>query len=363
MSDQPPAGAPDLWAEVVGQDDAVAQLRAAAADPVHAYLLVGPPGSGRREAARAFAADLLTDGLPPEGVERGRRLCAEERHPALVVVERTGAAISADEAREVVRIANLSPPEGDRQVVLLLDVHVLRPTDAAGIVLKTIEEPPVGTVFVLVGEELPNDLSTIASRCVRVDFGPVPTAAVVGRLAAEGVARDRAELVAATAGGSLARARLLARDEHLAARRELWRAAPDRLDGTGAAAASVVEELVGSIDEVLAPLLELHAEEVARLEEQLEAYELRGKGQLKAMDARHKREQRRVRTDELLAGLRAVTDRYRDALVEGLDAGRYAAAASAVQRVCDDLRFNPNERLALLGLFTSLPAIAAPGRS
>ncbi|MBK5222167.1 MAG: DNA polymerase III subunit delta', partial [Acidimicrobiia bacterium] len=49
----------DVWADVVGQEAAVAQLQGAVVAPVHAYLFVGPQGSGRRAAARAFAAELL----------------------------------------------------------------------------------------------------------------------------------------------------------------------------------------------------------------------------------------------------------------------------------------------------------------
>lgn len=354
-------GAPDLWEEVVGQEAAVAQLRAAVESPVHAYLLVGPPGSGRRAAARAFAADLLTRGLDPEQVERGRRLVAMEAHPSLTVVERVGQAISAEEAREVVRVANMAPPEGEVQVLMLLDVHLLR--EAGPILLKSVEEPPPGTIFVLVSEELPVELATIESRCVRIDLNPVPAERIVDRLVAEGVDRECAELAAASAGGDLARARLLARDDHLAARRELWSSAPDRLDGTGAAISEVVEELIASIDEVVEPLQAQQAEELEELTERLETYGRVTKAATETVTARHKREQRRVRTDEIMAGLRAVTDRYRRAMVEGGDPEAFIAAADAVQALCDDMRFNPNERLALLALFAALPPIQRRKRS
>lgn len=357
MATDASAEAGDLWGEVVGQDDAVAQLQAAVASPVHAYLLVGPPGSGRRAAARAFAADLLTRGLDPDQVERGRRLVAMEAHPSLDVVERVGQAISAEEAREVVRVANLAPPEGDLQVIMLLDVHLLR--EAGPILLKSVEEPPPGTIFVLVSEELPVELATIESRCVRIDLHPVPTASIVERLVAEGVDVERAGLAASSAGGDLARARLLARDDHLAARRELWSNAPDRLDGTGSAISEVVEELIASIDEVVEPLQAQQAEELEELHERLEAYGRVTKAATETVTARHKREQRRVRTDEVMAGLRAVTDRYRTAMVDGGDPSGFLAAADAVQALCDDLRFNPNERLALLALFASLPSTAS----
>ena len=80
----------ELFTEVIGQDRAVAQLRAAAVSPVHAYLFVGPPGSGRRAAARAFAAALLA----PPGAgrdDRAVRLALEGHHPDVLEVEREGA--------------------------------------------------------------------------------------------------------------------------------------------------------------------------------------------------------------------------------------------------------------------------------
>ena len=115
---------PDLWGEVVGQDVAVARLRASVTDPVHAYLLVGPEGSGTREAARAFAADLLLDGADPATVASGRRQVGAEAHPALTVVERVGASIDRDQMDDVVRRAHMAPPVGDRQVIVLVDLHL-----------------------------------------------------------------------------------------------------------------------------------------------------------------------------------------------------------------------------------------------
>ena len=76
------------------------------------------------------------------------------------------------QAEEVVRLAALSPVEGRRKVLILDEFHLLRPEGAARL-LKTIEEPPPSTVFVIVADDVPHDLVTIASRCVRVDFRPL----------------------------------------------------------------------------------------------------------------------------------------------------------------------------------------------
>ena len=346
----------DLWSEVVGQDPAIAQLRSAAASPVHAYLLVGPEGSGKRALARAFAAELLAGGLDDDQSERTRRLVASEAHPAMIVVERDGASISTDQADEVVRQASLAPPEGDLQVIVLVDFHLVGV--AAPKLLKCIEEPPATTVFVVLAEEVSPELITIASRCVQVDLAAVPEQVLVDRLVEEGAAPDTARLAAAGAGGSLSRARLLIDDPAFAARRAAWYHVPGRLDGTGATACAVADELLASIDGVLEPLAARQAEEMERFLAGFQAAGLEPrKGDLQRLEARHKREQRRVRVDELRAGLAVTVGRYRDALAGGGSHEDFLDAADVVQQLCDGLAFNPNESLQLRALMVQLPAI------
>jgi DNA polymerase-3 subunit delta' len=346
-----------LWSQVVGQDVAVAQLRAAAADPVQAYLLVGPEGSGTRAAARAFAADLLASGLDQAGADRARALAATDSHPSMHTYERRGPSINAEQADEIVRRASLSPAEGSLQVLVLVDFHFVG-ANVAPKLLKSIEEPPPGTVFVITAEEVPPDLITIASRCVQVEFTAVAEEQVAAQLIAEGIDEAEARVAAAGAAGSMTRARILARDPEAAARRDAWYAAPARLDGTGATASAVADELHDAVDGVLAPLLELQAEESARLLARYEAVDATPpKGEVKLLEERHKREQRRVRTDELRAGLAVLTSRYRDELTRGGSAEDFLTAAAAVQELCDGLRFNPNLALQVRALMVRLPAV------
>lgn len=347
-------GADHLWSEVIGQDAAITQLKAALVSPVHAYLLVGPEGSGKRAAARAFAAELLADGLDDHGTTRSRHLAATEAHPALHVVEREGATISVGQADEVVRQSSMAPPEGNRQVILMVDFHLIGV--AAPKLLKSIEEPPPTTVFVILAEELPPELVTIASRCVRIDFAAVPASALAQRLVDEGIDAEAAELAASGAGGSLTRARLLARDSGAAARRDAWYRAPERLDGSGAAACAAADELLGLIDGLLEPLSAQQAEETETFMARSEAAGTKlKKGDLDQLEKRHKREQRRVRADELRAGLGVLVGRYRDELAGGAPADDFVNAAEQVQRMTDNLVFNVNETLALQALFVSLP--------
>ena len=108
----------DVWDDVVGQKQAIGHLRAAVArGPVHAYLFVGPSGSTKLEAARAFAASILSGGETRS--HRDARLIIAGEHPDVLEVQRVGASISAEQAKEVVRVSSLAPTEGARKVLIL----------------------------------------------------------------------------------------------------------------------------------------------------------------------------------------------------------------------------------------------------
>ena len=338
------------FAAVVGQERAVAQLSSAASSPVHAYLLVGPPGTGKREAARSFAAALLCEQIGCGHCDRCRRVLSGV-HPDVVVHERSGPYISVGDAREIGRLASLSPLEARRKVLVLVDFHLVE--KAAPALLKTIEEPPATTVFVVLAEQVPPELVTIASRCVRVDFGPVPAGRLVTALVAEGVDPVLAPEVAAASGGRLDRARLLATDAGFAARRTAWREAPARLDGTGAAAAALADELLAGLETVLEPLHARQSSELAEVSARARLYGERP-GERKELEARHKREERRVRTDELRFGLATLAGAYRDGLASARDVGAGIAAVDAIDAANEALDRNVNVVLLLQALLVRL---------
>jgi DNA polymerase III subunit delta' len=343
-----------IWDGVVGQDAAVAFLTASAAQPVHAYLFVGPAGCTKFEAARAFAGLLLDASGDPHG--RDARLAAIGEHPDIREVHRVGAAISKEQAEEIVRVAALSPVEGRRKVLILDEFHLLRPEGAARL-LKTIEEPPASTVFVIVADDIPHDLVTIASRCVRVDFRPLAEALIAGELERSGAEPAAAMAAARAAAGNLERARLLADDPAVAARTDAFAGLSRRLDGSGHAVCSAVDELMGLIDAAAAPLKERQTTEAADLQHQMEQLGEKGSSQ-KRLEDRHKRELRRHRIDELRGGLATIAASYRDALVAGeaREPGRAVAAVHDIHDAIEALERNPNEHLLLQALFLRLPA-------
>lgn len=338
--------AADPYAGVTGQPAVVELLRRSAADPLPAYLFLGPRGSGRLAAARAFAADVLAHGAAdPGAAARDVRLAVAGKHPDVTVFERAGPYIDVRTAEEIIRQAGLAPVEGSRQVLVLTEFELVR--EVGPMLLKTIEEPPPSTHFVILASEVPVELVTIASRCVRVEFARIPDRLVAETLVGDGVDHDRAATIAEAVGGDLGRARLLADDPAFVARREAWWSAPDRLDGTGAAVATTADELLGLIDEAAAPLKSRHATELDELDRDEEMYGER-RGARRALEDRQKREMRRLRTDEMRMGLATLGAAVRDGVAHrGRAPGRAARALDAITTAGEALTFNANERLLL----------------
>lgn len=340
-----------VWDSVVGQTGAVTKLRAAATQPVHAYLFVGPPGSTKDEAARAFAVELLTGGDDPSS--RDGRLVMAGEHPDVHEVVRVGAAISSPQAAEIVRQSWLAPVEGERKVMVLHEFHLLDAT-GAGKLLKSIEEPPASTHFIVLADFVPTDLVTISSRCVRIEFGAIAEADLAAQLIVEGVEAETAAVAAAGANGDLGDARLLAGDPEFGGRRDFFAAVPATLDGSGSAAVRLAVETLGHIETAATPLADRQRGELAELAERERQSGARGSGRA-AIEARHKRELRRHRTDELRRGLGVIAGVYRQAVVDGkLGADPAMASIARLGDAAEALDHNPNEALLLQSTYWAL---------
>ena len=353
----------DPWSPVVGQPQAVAALTAASRSPVHAYLLVGPAGSGKRAAAAAFAGELVVAadgraGSEPDRAARHRRLAARDEHPDVFVLSPAGNSLRrSEEVSQLIVEASRTPVEGTRKVLIVDRFHAATPAAAAAL-LKPVEEPVAAVVWVLLAEQVLPEHVTIASRCTRIDFAPVPDDQIAAVLAAEGLATaERAALVAAAAAGNLHRARVLASDERVAARRDAWWTIPDQLDGTGATVGLLVSGLRAMIDEAAAALTERHRAEAAALAEREQQFGVRGSGR-RDIEAQHRREHRQFRTDEIRFGLATLTGRYRDQIAPvpgGAPDRRAFEAIDRLRATAESLIRSPNEALALQALLLDLP--------
>ena len=343
-----------IWDDVIGQPAAVRHLRAAAdRGAVHAYLFVGPAGSTKLQASRAFAARLMTSAEDAD--QRDAALILRGEHPDVREVRRIGATIDTEQAKSIIHEASLTPSEGASKVMILDEFHLLAPS-GAGRLLKIIEEPPDSVTFLILADFVPHDLITISSRCARIDFRAIGSDVIAASLVAEGVAPAAAMGAARAAHGDLERARVLATDPALAERRTAFAETPHELDGTGAVAMRTAAHLLGLIDAASEPLTARHAAEVAELDERIKAHGERGSGK-KQLDERHKRELRRYRTDELRSGLAAMAATYRDTAigVSTIDVDACAEAVRRIHRAMETLDRNPNEKLLVESLLWSLP--------
>ncbi|WP_275293900.1 DNA polymerase III subunit delta' [Amycolatopsis sp. La24] len=224
-----------VWTELVGQEPAVETLSTAAAaaakivagEPVapaamtHAWLLTGPPGSGRSVAARTFAAALQCSTGTGCGACPGCRTTMAGTHADVRLVVPEGLSISVAEMRALVQAAARRPTTGEWQVVIIEDADRLT-EGASNALLKAVEEPPARTVFLLCApSDHPEDVSvTIRSRCRLVPLRTPPAEAIAQVLISrDGVEHERANWAAAVCNGHVGRARRLATDEAARQRR------------------------------------------------------------------------------------------------------------------------------------------------
>jgi DNA polymerase-3 subunit delta' len=345
-----------VWDSVIGQSHAVELLRKLVEGPVHGFLLIGPEGCGKEEAARALAARLVTglddtDNPIAQSIMRGTFIDVHE-------VRREGAAIKAEQAEDIVALASRSPVEADKVVIIMHDVHLM--ADAAVVrLLKTFEEPSETVTFILLADAVVPELVTVASRCVNVNFGELAPEHIVDALVADGVDPESAQAIAAGARGSLQLARLLARDPDYVARRDAFARVPHELDGTGHRAATLVSDVLDRIDAAAAPLEEIFERELVDLQARIKISGERGSGK-KDLEDSQKRRLRKHKTDELRAGLAVIAGVYRDAMSHAHNAHRLAEFAKAVDdihRSMGHLALNASEDLLLQALFLRLPIV------
>ena len=292
----------DQFADLPEQPEAARLLRAALADPVHAYLFSGPLGSGKRAYADRFAAALL--GSPPGRV-------TARTHPDLFVLEAEGAGIRIDDARRLRRDLHLRPFEAERRVYLILDAHLLR-DESANALLKSLEEPPEYGVFVLVSDHAGRMLETIRSRVATIPFR---------RFSQTALERHTGDPAAARAAmGSLGRALELASDEAARERRAAYRAAAraSMFDPGFDPAAAAAEMLAAAGARAKAEAARVDAE-LAELVVSVDDDRER-RALTKRFEERAKRQARRAEWDELRLAVDTVGWWYRDRLAAGVGA-------------------------------------------
>jgi len=304
----------------------------------HAWLVTGPPGSGRSIAALCFAAALqcTSDGVPGCGECRACTTTMAGTHADVRRIIPEGLSIGVDEMRNIVQIASRRPGTGRWQIVLIEDADRLT-EGAANALLKVVEEPPPSTVFLLCAPSVdPEDIAiTLRSRCRHVALVTPPVDAIARVLIdTDALPEEDARWAASVSGGHVGRARRLATDEQARERRQ--RALGLARDAaTPSRAYAAAEELVATAEAEARALTEVRNEaETEELRTALgaggtgkgTAGTLRGAtGAIKDLERRQKSRQTRASRDALDRALIDLATYFRDALLVASQAGEIKA--------------------------------------
>ena len=221
-----------MWQELIGQEFSVKALQQAALDSkealtgkvmpgfCQAWLLTGPPGSGRSTAARLFAATLQCE-------QSGCGKCIScisvnnGTHPDVKVIAPQGLSYGIGDTKDLVREATLMPSLGQWNIIILEDADRLT-TEAGNALLKAIEEPAKLTMWILCAPSSKDVLITIRSRCRIVSLRTPPADAIADLLIKrDGIDKAMAHFAAHASLGHVGRAKLLATDEQVRERRSL----------------------------------------------------------------------------------------------------------------------------------------------
>ena len=224
-----------VWDGLVGQRPAIAALQTAAAGQgmSHAWLFTGPPGSGRSNAAIAFAAALQCEDAGCGACHACHTVLAGT-HADVTLVRTQKLSIGVAEVRDLVRRSALAPVGRRWQILIVEDADRLT-EQACNALLKAIEEPTERTVWMLCAPTVEDVLPTIRSRCRLVTLSTPPTDEVAGFLVrTDGVDAGLASYAARASQGHIGRARALARDEGTRNRRREVVEIPARLTSLGA---------------------------------------------------------------------------------------------------------------------------------
>ncbi len=318
-----------VWEDLVGQHRTVETLRTAAGGHgmTHAWLFTGPPGSGRSNAAIAFAAALECEQEDPDA--KGCGTCPQchtvlaGSHADVTLVRTAKLSLGVAEVRDLVRRAAMRPVGLGWQIIIVEDADRLT-EQACNALLKAIEEPTPHTVWMLCTPTIEDVLPTIRSRCRLVTLTTPTTQDVAAFLVrADGVEPGLAAYAARASQGHIGRARALARDEGTRNRRREIVGYPARLTSLGACMTAAANLADVAKEEAELMTGELDAREKADLDT---AYGVVERGRrpreygpaLSELEKGQKTRAKRRVLDVVDRGLMDLVSVYRDAIAIGM---------------------------------------------
>ena len=324
-----------VWAEVIGQQPVVELLQSAALAArgdgrgmSHAWLLSGPPGSGRSTAARAFAAALeCQDPQPGCGLCQTCRTVLAGSHADVSMLRTEASVITVAEVRALVALAQRRPSIGRWRVIIVEDADRLN--DSSGnALLKALEEPTARTVWLLCAPSAQDVLITIRSRSRQLSLRtPAPDDVARLLVQRDGVDPTMASFAARAAQSHVGMARRLAIDEQARIRRRTVVQMPGAMRSVGEAVLQAAQLLTVATEEAEAASAERDERERAQLLHALGADATSRtqpphvRSQLAELDKNHKRRAKRLVVDMLDRSLVDLLSVYRDVLVWHVDPG------------------------------------------
>jgi len=324
-----------VWEVLIGQDEATATLSHAAADAArslrgepapgmtHAWLITGPPGSGRSTAATAFAAALV---CPEQGCGEciPCRTAIAGTHSDVEIVRPEGLSYGAEDTEALVMHASMAPSTSRWHIIVVEDADRLT-EQALNRLLKALEEPAPSTVWILCAPGVEDVLPTVRSRTRHVSLRtPSATDVAVALQQRYGVDAAIAAFAARASQGHIGRARALATDEQARLRRHEVLRLPLELHDLASCFVAAADLLASATGDATALADPLDAREEADL---LRAYgegadnasnarakKLSGKA-MKDLQKTHKSRRTRMVRDQIDRALLDLVGFYRDVLI------------------------------------------------
>ena len=275
----------------------------------HAYLFLGAPGSGKLDAAWALAQALLCDDSGCGACDSCVRV-ARHTHPDVhVYAPESAMGYLIAQTRDLLEDVALAPIRAKRKVYIIDRAEQLR-ANSANALLKTLEEPPAGVTFVLLGTSADTILPTIVSRCQCVPFRMLSTDEAVHAVElATGVPADRCRMAVSVAGSPARATEFLKSAERQEARRAMLRAVDALARADEADILASAKDLMNVIH---APLAEVKSTQQAVLEQNADYL---SRGAMKQLEDRNKRELSARERSGIMEALASVRSLLRDVLL------------------------------------------------